>query len=68
MTKQAKTKYLDYLTDPTLNKISKLFVLSSFSKYQTLSVEIKDFNALIDGKSFFGVPIKNKEEAYEANT
>ena len=33
MTKQAKTKYLDYLTDPTLNKISKLFVLSSFSKY-----------------------------------
>ena len=28
-------------------------------------VEIKDFNALIDNKSFFDVPIKNKREAYE---
>ena len=31
----------------------------------TPSVEIKDFNVLIDGKSFFDVPIKNKEETYE---
>ena len=28
-------------------------------------VEIKYFNALIDEKSFFDVPIKNKEEKYE---
>ena len=28
-------------------------------------VEIKGFNVLIDGKSFFQIPIKNKEEAYE---
>ena len=28
-------------------------------------VEIKDFNALIDNKSFFGPPVKNKQEAYE---
>ena len=26
---------------------------------------MKDFNVLIDGKSFFDVPVKNKEEAYE---
>ena len=29
-------------------------------------IEIKDFNVLIDGKPFFEIPIKNKEEAYEA--
>ena len=28
-------------------------------------VEIKDFNALIDNKPFFGQPIKNKQEAYD---
>ena len=27
--------------------------------------EIKDFNVLIDGKSFFNAPVKNKEETYE---
>ena len=26
---------------------------------------MKDFNVLIDGKSFFDFPVKNKEEAYE---
>ena len=29
------------------------------------NVEIKDFNVLIDGKLFFDVLVKNKEEAYE---
>ena len=29
-------------------------------------MEIKDFNALIDGKNFFKIPMKNKEKAYEA--
>ena len=29
-------------------------------------VEIKDFNVLIDGKPFFEIPVKNKEEEYEA--
>ena len=30
-----------------------------------LNVEIKYFNVLIDGKSFFDLPVKNEEEAYE---
>ena len=34
-------------------------------KYYTPTAEIKGFNALIDGRNFFDVPIKNKEEAYE---
>ena len=56
-------------------KVNRLFVLSfeneedrtSFSKYYVPKVEIKDFNVLIDGKSFFDVPVKYKEEeeAYE---
>ena len=29
------------------------------------SVEIKDFNALIDNKPFFDQPVTNKQEAYE---
>ena len=73
MTNQTKTNYLNYLIDPTFNKVNRLFVLSfeneedrtSFSKYYVPKVEIKDFNVLIDGKSFFDVPVKNKEEAYE---
>ena len=38
---------------------------NSFSKYYLPNVEIEDFNVLIDGKSFFYLPVKNKEEAYE---
>ena len=26
---------------------------------------MKDFNVLIDGKSFFDLPVKNEEEAYK---
>ena len=37
----------------------------SFSHYYVPSIEIKDFNVLIDGKGFFDLPVKNEEEAYE---
>ena len=68
MSKQSKTNDLNYFIDAPFNKVNKLFVLSfeneydrtSYSKYYTPSTEIKDFNVLIDGKSFFDVPIKNK--------
>ena len=71
MTHQIKTSNVNYLT--TFNKVNRLLVLSfeneedrtSFSKYYTPKVEIKDFNVLVDGKSFFDVPVKNKEKAYE---
>ena len=73
MNNQTKTNNLHYLIDPTFNKINRLFVLlfeneedkTSFSKYYTPSVEIKDFNVLIVGKGFFDVSVKNKEEAYK---
>ena len=38
---------------------------SSFSRYYIPKLEIKDFNLLIDGKHFFEIPVKSKEEAYE---
>ena len=40
-------------------------MIEIFSKYYTPKIEIKDYNFLIYGKSFFDVPIKNKQEAYE---
>ena len=54
--------------------MNRLFVLSfenetirtSFSEHYVPKVEVKDFNVLIDGKPFFEIAIKNKEEAYEA--
>lgn len=54
-------------------KVNILFVLSfknkddrtSFSKYYMPTAEIKDYNVLINGKSFFDIPIKYKEKPYE---
>ena len=73
MTNQTKTNPLNHLIDPTFTKVNRLFVFSfeddenrtSFWKYYVPKVEIKEFDALIDGKSFFDVPVKNKEEVYE---
>ena len=73
MTNQTKTNPLNHLIDPTFTKVNRLFVFSfeddenrtSFSKYYVPKVEIKEFDVLIDGKSFFDVTVKNKEEVYE---
>ena len=76
MTIQNNNNNLNYLIDPTFTNVNRLFVLSfsrnnntdnrdSFSDYYVPNVEIKDFNVLIDGKSFFDLPVKNEEEAYE---
>ena len=73
MTKQTKTRNLNYLIDLTFIKANRLFVLSfeneddkkSFSKYYTRKIVIKDFNVLIDVNRFFEVPVENKDETYE---
>ena len=74
MSNQTENNNLNYLIDPIFTNVNRLFVLTfeneddrtSFSKYYVPKVEIKDFNVLIDGKLFFEIPVKNKEEAYEA--
>ena len=38
---------------------------SLFPKYYTPSIEIKDYNVLIDLQPFYDIPIKNKEETYK---
>ena len=61
------------MVGPTFTKVNRLFVLSfenendraSFSKYYVPNVQIKYFNVLITGKSFFDMPIKNEEEIYQ---
>ena len=73
MTNHAKNNNLNYLIDQKFTKVNRLFVLSfenendrtSLSKYYVPNVQITDFNALIDGKSFFDMPIKNGEETFE---
>ena len=37
----------------------------SFSNYYVPNNGVRDFNVLIVGKSFFDLPVKNEEEAYE---
>ena len=83
MTIQTQNNNLNYLIEPTFTNVNRLFALSfqriagennttkdhrdSFSHYYVPNVRIKDFNVLIDGKSFFDLPVKNEEEAYEKN-
>ena len=74
ITNENKNENLGYLIDPMFNKVHRLFVLSfkdenendrlSFEKYYVPNLEIKDYNFVINGKSFFDDPIKNKEESY----
>ena len=68
-----KNNNLNHLIDTTFSNVNRLFVLSfeneydrtSYYKYHMPSVEIKDYNVLIDGNAFFELPIKNLEETYE---
>ena len=76
MINQTATKNLHFSTEATFNNVNRLFVLAfpneedrrSFSKYYTPTVEIKDYNVIIDGEPFYEIPIKNKEETYKAIT
>ena len=62
------------MIDPIFTNVNRLFVLSfenendrtSFSECYVPKVEIKEFTVLINGKPFLEIPVKNKEEAYEA--
>ena len=76
MSNQNRNNNLNYLIDPTFSNVNRLFVLSfeneddrtSYYKYSVPSVEIKDYNVLIDGNAFFELPVKNIEETYEKIT
>ena len=80
MSVQNNNNNLNYLIDPTFTNVNRLFVLSFerieennvkkdyrdfYSNYYVPKIQIKDFNVLISGKSFFDLSVKNEEEAYE---
>ena len=73
MSNQNKNNNLNYSIDTTFSNVNRLFVLSfeneddrsSYCKYYMPSVEIKNYNVLIDGNAFFELPIENIEEIYE---
>ena len=70
MSNQTKNNNLNDLIDPIFTNVNRLFALlfekendrTSFSKYYVPKVEI---NVLINGKPFFEISVKNKEEAHE---
>ena len=70
MINKPQNNNLNYLIDPTFINVNRLFVLSfprnnntdsrySYSNYYVPKVKINDFNVLLDGKSFFDLPVKN---------
>ena len=69
MNNQTETNHLNHLIDPTFTKVNILFILSFeneedrtlFSNDYVPKVEMKDFIVLIDGTSFFDVPLKNEK-------
>ena len=73
MSTEAANNSLNILIDPTFTNFNRLFVLAyqaaanrqSFSTFYMPRVMIKDFNVIIVKLTFFDLPIKNEEEAYE---
>ena len=66
-----QNRHLHFLIDPSFPEVNRLFVLSfendncqeSHKQYYLPTVEIKDYNAMIDGRNFFDQPIKNALKA-----
>ena len=73
MITEAINNNLNILMDPTFTNVNRLFVLAyrtadnrqSFSQFCLPNVMVKDFNVIIDKLTFFDLPIKTEEEAYE---
>ena len=63
---ESQNQYLDFSIDPSFKGVNRLFVLlfeneahrKAHAKYYLPKVEIKNYNVIIDGKTFFDQPIK----------
>ena len=72
ITDQVKSRYLDFLIDPYFQGENRLSVLSfkdkdvreSYRRYFLPTVEIKNYNVMIDGKKLFDQPVKNNLRAF----
>ena len=65
--------YLHFLIEPSFQGVNRLFVLlfenkddrTLPTKYYFLTVEILDYNVMIDGRNFFDQPVKNNLTTYD---
>ena len=70
---ERKKQYLDYLRDPSFQGVNRRFVLSfennaigtRYSRYFLLTVQMKDYNNMIDGQKFFDQPVKSDLRTYD---
>ena len=69
----AQNLNLNHLIEPSFQGVNRLFVLAfenddhrgSTRRYNLPTVEIKDYNIMINGENFFDQPIKNNKVTYE---
>ena len=69
----AQNPNLNHLIEPSFQGVNRLFVLAfendddrtSYNEYYLPTVEIKDYNIMINGENFFDQPIKNNKVTYE---
>ena len=70
---QVPHPYLDYVIDSSFQGVYRLFLLSFGNttertihiKFYCSTVEIKDYNVMIDGQNFFNQPVKINSRAYD---
>ena len=69
----AQNPNLNHLVEPSFQGVNRLFVLAfendnhrtSNERYYLPTVEIKDYNIMINGENFFHQPIKNNKVTYD---
>ena len=69
----AQNQNLNHLVEPSFQEVNRLFVLAfendddrtSDEQYYLPTVEIKDYNIMINGENLFDQPIKNNKVTYE---
>ena len=69
----AQNPNLNHLVEPSFQGVNRLFVLAfendddraSDDEYYLPTVEIKDYNIMINGENFFDQPIKNNKITYD---
>ena len=69
----AQNPNLNHLVEPSFKGVNRLFVLAfendddrtSDDQYYLPTIEIKDYNIMINGENFFDQPVKNNKVTYE---
>ena len=69
----AQNQNLNHLVEPSFQGVNRLFVLAfenddhriSTNRYNLPTVEIKDYNIMINSENIFDQPIKNNKVTYE---